>query len=166
MIDNSSIVVKCSTALPARNLQLIFLVLVTSSIPTVFGIVNIIGDLHITFLNCKIVKVKVLLKYFHYCNLIWLISSANRTFFLLLLQLFHFLEKDVRKKRLFPKQLHCRIRDLIGRIGERGRLKNNFRFEAWSGAKQVLDQAEILWNEFQGSKRLKQVERHGNRVNK
>ena len=62
MIDNSCIVVRCSTALPARNLQLIFLVLVTSSISTVFGIVNIIGDLRITFLNCKIVKVKVLLK--------------------------------------------------------------------------------------------------------
>ena len=37
---------------------------------------------------------------------------------------------------------------LIARIGERGRLNNDFRYHAWWSVKLVLDQAEILWNEM------------------
>ena len=106
MIDNSSIVAESSTALPARNLPLIFLVFVPSSISTVFRIDNVVGDLHITFLNGKIVKVKILLKKSYYCNLIYLISSAHKTFFLLLWQLFQFFWGKALEKSTCC-QSHC-----------------------------------------------------------
>ena len=62
MIDNSLIVAESSTALPASNLQLIFLVFTSSSISTVYRIDSIVSDLHIKFFISKIVKVKMLLK--------------------------------------------------------------------------------------------------------
>ena len=62
VIDNSSIVPESSTALRASNFQLIFLIFVSSSISTVFEIDSIVGDIHVTFLDSTIVKVKVRLK--------------------------------------------------------------------------------------------------------
>ena len=53
MIDNSSIVAKSSTALPASNLQLIFLVSTSSSISIVSEVDSLVCDLDIKFLISK-----------------------------------------------------------------------------------------------------------------
>ena len=108
MIDNSSIVVESSTTLPASNLPLIFLVFVSSSVFTVFRIDNVVGDLHVTFLNSKNVKVKMLLKRSPLLQFDLLDILSSQNFLFTSLVTFSFLgEKSVRKKYLLPKPLHC-----------------------------------------------------------
>ena len=107
MIDNSSIVAKSSTTLPASKLPLIFLVFFSSSISTVFRIDNVVGDLHITFLNSKIVKVKMLLKKSPLLQFDLLDILSSQNFLFTSLATFSvFWGKSVRKKHLLPKPLH------------------------------------------------------------